>query len=189
MFKILFFPTKEPKKPEQKKKGCLVGERERRMKLKKLFCWSQVNLVGNQCNSKDVFFPTKHLSQLMFIGKSVYFRKAKEIKQSINYLKCLALILYGLGYTLYFVTVLKARAFHGQRLSQWSGWKRKCMNLLFQWKASFWSWMKDALSRQIQTRFLRAWSLPSRWPPELNHLHQQPSHSRARAGQQGPDVD
>lgn len=46
----------------------------------------------------------------MFIWNSVYFRKAKVIKQSINYLKCLALILGGLGYMLNFITVLKAES-------------------------------------------------------------------------------
>lgn len=66
----------------------------------------------------------------MFIWNSVYFRKAKEMKQSINYLKCLALILSGLRYTLNFTAVSKPEP-SSQRLSLWSVWKRRCTNRWF----------------------------------------------------------
>lgn len=73
------------------------------------------------------FSRTKHLSQLMFLWNSVYSRKAKEIKQSINYLKWLALILQGPGYTLNFITVLQpelsaARGLVGEVAGKENAW-------------------------------------------------------------------
>lgn len=85
-----FFFSKNKKK---KKIACLERVKEGWSWRSYFFC-SWVNPVGNQCNSEGFFFfPTKHVSQLMFIWNSVYFRKAEEMEQSINYLKCLALIL------------------------------------------------------------------------------------------------
>lgn len=113
----------------------------------------------------------------MFIWNSVYFRKAKEMKQSINYLKCLVLILSGLRYALNFTAVSKPEP-SSQRLSPRSVWKRTCTNRHFWPKAHSLSRRAGRVMGASEAEFTPGCSgHGSSHPggaPELSHVHQWP---------------
>lgn len=165
--RAFFFP-----KIKIKKIACLERVKEGWSWRSYFFC-SWVNPVGNQCNSKGFFFfPTKHVSQLMFIWNSVYFRKAEEMEQSINYLKCLALILQGLRYMLNFTTALKPEPL-SHRHRPWSGWKRKCTDRHFQPKtSSAGGWMRAGSRAGLTLGCSRHGPTKAKGPGPGTGLHQ-----------------